>query len=51
MNNRLLRPPLLEWAILPPRPYGLYDAGNAASLSRRLLASSSVRPCSWRAKT
>src|SRR5215204_6305930 len=26
MNNRLLRPPLLEWAILPPRPYGLYDA-------------------------
>ena len=28
MNNRLLRPPLLEWAILPPRPYGLYDAGK-----------------------
>ena len=28
MNNRLLRPPLLEWAILPPRSYGLYDAGK-----------------------
>lgn len=32
MNNRLLRPPLLEWAILPPRPYGLYDAGNGVPI-------------------